>query len=262
VPSLRETQTAFLSALHGSASDIDRWVIDNGLAADRRIAVYRNNVREGFLSAMRAAYPVVAQLAGDDWFAQRAHAYREDFPSRSGNLHYAGKDFPGFLSEQLRSGPYEYFADVARLEWAYQEVLVAAEHDPLDIAALGNVAPEDYASLIFATHPAARVVASDYPVLAIWKAHQPTSPASSQPLRLDSGPSRVLLIRRDDHVEMRELCAADCALLQTLMSRATLGDAVDAAVAVDAATNVAACLSRIVSLGTLGKFHLEESIPT
>jgi len=256
VPSLHETQKAFLGALHGSTPGIDRQVIENGLAAERRIAIYRNNVREGFLSAMRATYPVVAQLAGDDWFHQRVDTYRERFPSRSGNLHYAGKDFPGFLTEQLQGSSYAYFADVARLEWAYQEVLVAAEHAALDIAALRSVAPEDYASLIFATHPAAHVVASDYPMLAIWKAHQLRPPVSSEPLRLDSGPSRVLLIRRDDHVEMRELSAPDCALLQTLMSGATLGDAADAALAVDPATNFAASLSRIVSSGTLVAFHL------
>lgn len=256
MPSLHETQTAFLGALHDSTSCIDRLVVENGLAAERRVAIYRNNVREGFLSALRATYPVVAQLAGDDWFHQRVDVYRARFPSRSGNLHYAGKDFPSFLYGQLRGGSYEYFADVARFEWAYQEVLIAAEHSSFDIAALGNVAPEHYASLVFATHPAARLVASNYPLLAIWKAHQPLSPTASEPLCLDSGPSRVLLIRRDDHVEMRELCEADCALLQALMSGATLGDAVDSALAVDAAADVAASLSRIVSLGTLVAFHL------
>jgi len=256
VPSLRETQRAFLGALHGSISAIDWLVIENGLAAERRIAIYRNNVREGFLSAMRATYPVVAQLGGDDWFHQRVNAYRECFPSRSGNLHYVGKDFPDFLAEQLQGSSYEYFADVAQLEWAYQEVLVAVEHDSLDVAALRSVAPEDYASLIFTTHPAARVVASDYPLLTIWKAHQLPTATATEPLRLDSGPSRVLLIRRDDHVEMRELSAADCALLQALMSGATLGDAADAALEVDAAADFSASLSRIVSLGTLVAFHL------
>jgi hypothetical protein len=256
VPSLRETQRAFLGALHGSIAGMDRLVIENGLAADRRVAIYRNNLREGFLSAMRATYPVVAQLGGDDWFHQRVNAYRECFPSRSGNLHYAGKDFAGFLAEQLQGSSYEYFTDVARLEWAYQEVLVAAEHACLDLTALRSVASEDHASLIFTTHPAARIVVSSYPVLAIWQAHQQPTATSAEPLRLDSGSSRILLIRRDDHVELRELSSADCALLQALMSEATLGDAVDAALEADATADFAASLSRIVSLGTLVAFHL------
>lgn len=261
--SLRETQQAFLDAVlheasHDSAARIAPLIAANGLAAERRIAIYRNNMREGFFNALRAAFPVVAQLGGEDWFAQTVQAYRRATPSRSGNLHYAGARFAQFLEQHLRGSDYRYFADVARLEWAYQEVLVAAEHPAFDIAALANIAPERYGSLVFKAHPAVRAVASDYPILAIWKSNQDSACESPAPLRLDTGPSRVLLIRRHNHVEMRELGVAEFALLQAFISGARLDAGAEAAWNADPTVDFAAALARIVALGTLVDFHLDE----
>ncbi len=44
-------------------------------------------------------------------------------PSRSGNLHHIGAPFAPFLAQRFAGTQYAYFADVAALEWAYQEAL-------------------------------------------------------------------------------------------------------------------------------------------
>lgn len=249
--SLRDLQIAFLDGtLRGRPAQIASMIAASELVPQARIALYANNAREGFLQALAATFPVIERLAGSDWFRQTGREYLRSNPSRSGNLHYVGERFAAFLDDLLRATDYAYFADVARLEWAYQEVLVAADHPSFDIAALASVPPEDYGSLVFRVHPAVRLVESRYPVLAIWKANQPHTDDLAA-VSLDAGEARVLVIRREDHVELRELEPCEFALLGAFTCGATLAEAFDAAAATDPAADLALTLARVVKLQTL-----------
>ncbi|HEX5689810.1 MAG TPA: DNA-binding domain-containing protein, partial [Roseiflexaceae bacterium] len=125
--SLRETQRAFANAvLFDDPSRITDLLCGGAFTPLERIGIYRNNSRLGFLATMEAIFPVVRQLGGDAWFASIVRRYQQRHPSRSGNLHHIGERFAEFLADELDAA-LGYFADVAALEWAYQEVLVAAD---------------------------------------------------------------------------------------------------------------------------------------
>jgi hypothetical protein len=257
VTSLRDLQLAFVDgAAHGHPACICSMIRDNGLAPQRRLAIYRNNVREGFLKTLTATFPTIVRLAGEDWFRQTGCEYLRRHPSRSGNLHYIGERFAAFLDDCLGTTAYRYFADVARLEWAYQEVLVSADRPPLAASALASVAAEDYAALMFEARPALRLVESKYPIFTVWKANRPEAIDPSAAISLDDGPSRVLIIRRTDHVELRELGAAAFALLAAFSNGATLDVAAEAALRADPDFDLGTTLSRLVQLETLVDFSL------
>lgn len=257
--SLRDLQYAFAGAVQcGDADAIAPFVVANGLEPARRVAIYANNVRENFLDALEAAFPVTGRLAGRDWFRQTGREYLRHHPSRSGNLHYVGERFAAFLDAELADGPYAYFADVARLEWAYQEVLVAAEPGVLDLAALAAVPPARHADLVLEAGPAARLVGSAWPLLAIWRANQPDADPEAR-VSLDAGPSRVLVIRREQHVELRELAAGEFAFLDAVTRAANVVDAAAAALARDPDFDLVAALPRLARLGALTGFHLRRS---
>lgn len=257
--SLRETQRAFCDAvLSGQLDGIADLVRDRGIPAVQRMQIYRNNNRIGFHTTLKATYPVVERLAGADWFQQDAQRYQLRFPSRCGDLQFVGQHYPGFLRDELAGTQFEYFSDVAALEWAYQEVLTAADNTPLDPAELANVAPDDYERLVFTPRPALRLVASPYPLLAIWKANQPgaeTCTAAESEIRLDAGESRVLLIRRRDHVELRELSPTSFSLLQQFSQGAALGMATEAVNANHDDFDLASTLQQFLSLETIAAFH-------
>ena len=143
---LRDLQRAFVQgALSDSASAfLCAQIIEDGIAPERRLAIYRNNAVEGFLKTLQATFPTIVRLSGEDWFRQVGRSYMRRSPSRSGNIHYVGQQFATFLEAELAGSHYEYFVDVARLEWAYQEVLVAADHPSFDLSALALVPPTDY----------------------------------------------------------------------------------------------------------------------
>lgn len=254
---LPELQVAFLRAvLDGDGDDFYPLVLENGISAETRVAVYANNARVNFHSTLEAAYPVIRRLGGDEWFRQSGAAYRREHPSHSGNLFHVGRHFPDFLAARFAAGRYEYFAAVARLEWAYQETLVAAECEPLDPVALADVRPEAYGSLQFRLRPSARMLRSDYPVLTIWRACQPDATEEAQHVKLDAGSSYVLLIRRRDHVELREISPADFALLDAFAAGYTLDQAVEATAGADKAFDLTAALERCIRLGVLAGFRV------
>ena len=245
---LRDAQTAIAAAIRsGDASSLAELILDDGIAPDRRIQIYRNNYRLGALAAMQATYPVVERLGGADWFAQSVAKFQQMHPSQSGDLQNLGAGYPQFLQGELANTDYLYFGDVAALEWCYQLVLTAHERGPVDIALLHAVAPQDYERLRFVPRPALRLVDSAFPIFAIWHANQPTAPTDAV-IRLDTGGSRVLLIRRKDHVELRELARGPFELLRQFQFGVPLGAAAVAAAAQIEEFDLTTCLREILGL--------------
>ena len=259
VSSLRDLQSAFAGAVRdGDASAIAPFVVANGLDPARRIAIYANNVRENGLATLEAGFPVLLRLAGRDWFRQIGVNYLRRHPSPSGNMHYLGARLPEYLEAELADGPYAYFADVARLEWAYQEALVAAEPSVIDLAALAAVPEERHVDLVLEMSPAARLVGSAWPLLAIWRANQPGDDSHGT-VSLDAGACRLLVIRRDTHVELRELPPGEFVFLDAVMTAMSIADAAATALVADPDFELVAALPRLVRLGALTGFHLRPS---
>jgi len=253
MPALHELQRRFGAALlDGDASAIEPFIRGGAIEPAGRIAIYRNNCRENFLATLAASFPVLKLLVGADYFRQLARDYQERYPSRSGNLQHLGAALPDFLDRRFARTQFAYFADVARLEWAYQEILVAAEHAPLAVERLAGIPESSWPQLGFALHPAARLVRSDFPVLSIWSAHQPGADVAS--VRLDAGGENVLLRRTDLDVEMHRLPRAEFAFLEHLAQGATLVASADAASGFDSSFDVAQALKRHVALTVLVDF--------
>ncbi len=140
-------------------------------APSRGLAAYRANAHANAERALKAAYPVVAQLVGQDTFHCLARDFWHQHPPQRGDLAEWGGALPAFLatSEQLADTP--YLADVAHIEWALHGCAGAADRakDAASFAALAQHLPE---ALSFDTAPGAVVLASPYPAAAVVLAHQ------------------------------------------------------------------------------------------
>ncbi|HVZ33924.1 MAG TPA: DNA-binding domain-containing protein [Polyangiaceae bacterium] len=240
---LRELQKQFAAALFGGTGvrDVD---------VPEHVDIYRNNLREGFVKALAIAFPVIEKLVGFAYFRWLALEFLGVHPSRSGNLHHIGAPFPGFLHERFAHTEYAYFADVAALEWAYQQVLIAADAAPITADFFAAVDPRDYEDLRFNLHPATALVQSSYPVIRIWRANQPDA-MTDEPIDLGAGGDNVLVRRAAEWIELHRLAAGDFAALRALSSGASLGAALEAAQSADARFDLGAALRRFLSLGLL-----------
>jgi hypothetical protein len=248
---LRDLQHRFARALVGdAAAGVESLIVSHGIAPAERAGIYRNNVRATFRNTLQIGFPAVARLVGVDYFRQLAGAYQDRYPSRSGNLQHVGADFPAYLAGLFYGSRFEYLADVAAIEWAYQEIVVAADHGPLDRARLAAVRPGDYATLRLQLHPAARVIESRFPLVRIWRANRDES-LDSAPIDLDSGGERILLLRRELDVEIHRIAIADFEFLAALAREARLSEALEAAASADPQTDPAPLLTRYVRDGVI-----------
>lgn len=217
---LLELQRAFFAAL-----DSDGGVppLFKGTLARDGFAAYRNNWLEGTRKALASDYPVVARLVGADCFAALARAYRRAHPSRSGNLENFSAGFSVFLDSCYADTAHAYLADVARLERAIDDCLLAASARPITIDLLASLRDSELAGLRLHVHPASRLLRSPWPVVAVWEMHQ--DPHEPEPIDLAAGGADVLVQRAESGVQMRMLDGPSFDLLQRIASGMPLASA-------------------------------------
>lgn len=206
-------QREFIEALYAEAPP-----------ADPRLAIHHGNARANWRAALAVAYPTVRRLVGDAFFDAACDRYARDHPSRSGDLAAFGEDLPGFLQGYAPAAGLPYLPDCARLDWALHRSFHAADAPPFDFAALARVPQERYGDLRFILHPAARLLKSAYPVVAIWEANRPGRDGT--PDRLE-GADQVLVVRDEFEPRPRAVPAADWDVLALLAAGATLDEACD-----------------------------------
>jgi hypothetical protein len=254
--SLSELQVAFVKRIFSEAdTGFGAQVRAHGLSGDRRLRVYRNNMLVSLTAALQAVYPVTQRLVGNGFFDFAATRYIQAHPSRSGDIHDFGAAFAEFLSEFEPAAGLPYLPDVARLEWAYHDVFHAAGHAPIDIEALRQVPETRYDDVRFVVHPAARLLASDYPILRIWQVNQKDY-TGDESVDLAEGATKLLVIRRDLEIEMRPLGEGEFALLRAMADGVNFSTACERSVTTQEDVDVAAEFRKHVGLNTLVDFLL------
>ncbi len=224
--SLHELQGRFAAALHGRPAGLADEIADDGIDPAGRLQIYGNNSRAAFEGALESTYPVLRRRVGDEYFRQLAHHYREQYPSRSGDLHWVGRDFPAFLAETEAVTGYAWLADLAALEWACETALNATWDPPLDVQSLAGIPADAIAGLRLSLQPSLACVSSTWPVLDVWQANQPD--ASGESVDLGRGAQHVLVACGPEGLSLRAAEHSTCEFVRALRDGVTLGAAVDA----------------------------------
>ena len=254
--SLRELQSEMAREIfreaEGQASTVIR---ANGLSGARRLQIYRNNMFTSLSDALRAVYPVIERLVGEQFFPYAASQYIQQHSSTSGNLHDFGAAFPAFLKTFEATAALAYLPDVAALEWAYHRVYHAAEHPGIDLAALRKVPETHYEALKFRLHPACRLLTSSYPILKIWQVNQDDY-SGDQTVDLNEGASHLLLSRCQFDIEIEPLTVGEFALLNALAKDRDFATACTQTLEAHPEFDVAGAFQAHVARGTLVDFFL------
>jgi len=252
VLSLRELQQHFASGLLKSTDEpVTKWIRTDGIHPSARLAIYRSNLHAGFIKTLTLEFPVIHQLVGDDYFRQLSLAFLARHPSRSGDLHHVGAPCPSFLAEQFAKTEFLYLADVARLEWACQECLIAEDSEPLDPHKLRDISADAYGELRFTLRPACRLLHSVFPVLRIWEVNQPEA-ARDEIVDLRTGPD-YLVVMRSSRLDLCRVPENDFHLLGKFAEGRTLDSAFEAVLATDSQFDLGAALRRCIAIGVLAQ---------
>jgi hypothetical protein len=224
---LLETQRAMarvLQAHRGVPVPAGWFAGPEAIAVVDRLAVYRNNSKQFFRTALALTYPVLQRRVGDDFFRQLATEYRAEHPSRSGDLHWVGAHFPDWLQGRLRDTEYAWLADLARLEWSCEEAAAAALESPLSVEALATLPPEALDGTRLRLQPSLHLVASGWPVWSVWQANQVDD---AEPVDLATGPEHCACAgTADAGIVVYRIEAEAYALLARLQGGMSFADAV------------------------------------
>jgi len=161
MPDLAHFQDAFAEALLAPEPE-------GRLARAPGFAVYRNTCVHGIVEALRAAYPTVDCLLGEEGFTAAALGFRAEQPPASPVLSRYGAAFPGFLARQPWTSELPYLADVAMLDRLWLDAHLAADSAALHPPS----ASASFQPLRLTLHPAARFAWLDTPAVTIWLAHR------------------------------------------------------------------------------------------
>jgi hypothetical protein len=255
--SLRQSQASFNASLGDIATDWPaRHDVGDGVAADARFNTYRGSIQATLCDALAAIYPVVARLVDVRFFRQTARQYLRAYPLASGDLRGFGGDFPQFLASLRALQELPFVPDVARLEWALNQVEQAPEDThQFDVHRFGCLGDADWPRLRFQLHRATALVASLFPLLSIWEAHQ----GRTMPRRdvdLDAGGVQLLVARTSErNVGARELSVGEYTLLQAFAVGRALEDAHRQVMLVDPGFDLARALAQFIEQGVLTGFR-------
>ena len=226
---LARQQSLLLQSVLGttSADAALRAELNEPLAA-RGLQAYRANGQALAERALRAAFPVVAQMMGEESFTPLAHYFWCQHPPQRGDMGQWGGDLANFLdaAPQLADAP--YFGDVARVEWALHCTANAADTEP-DPASFALLAEAIEASLTLS--PGVFMLASAYPVVSLINAHLSGKPCLADAFDLlQSGACEHAVVWRQGFKPCcRPSNAFEYALLQAVQSGLPLDQALSLA---------------------------------
>lgn len=238
-------QSLFRAALLDPGHPVPPGLTDGqGQPTQKRFAVYRNNVILALTDALRASFPVLCKLLGDQNFDQLAALFARAHPPASPMMMHYGVEMPAFLEGFQPLVHIGYLSDVARLELAMRRSYHAADSAPMEAAMLGAVAPETLMASTLTLAPAVQIIPSAWPLFDIWRfnsvADAPKPRAIAQ---------SVLITRLEFDPEPHPLDPAQLAWMTAIQSGATLAGAQDAALTETADFDLSPLLTLLLQHG-------------
>ena len=244
------------AALGGDMDRLSGLIVEDGFSHTERLSIHRSNTTILLTEALAATFKVVHKLVGEDFFEAVARLYVRAHPPQNPCLFEYGHDFPAYLANLPQLAELPYVADVARLEWAWNEAFHAAEAPVLSASDLAAVDVEDYGQLTFIPHPTLRFVASPYPIKEIWAVNQ-CGADDDATVDLDEGAQALAVVRPRAQVEFLELSKPGLALSEYLNAGALLGNAVERVQAASPDFDPAPTLAILIGGGAFSAHILE-----
>jgi len=207
--------------LTGSAGIEKRVVGTQRVPVATRLAIYGNAYRSRLIETLEEHYPALLMLIGAEAFSALGCAYVQAHDSRYASIRFYGGALADFLDRTPEYAARPWLSELARFEWAMNAVFDAADAAPIDVQALGQIAPENWAQLGFDVHPSVQRLDLLWNAPALWRAltdAQP-HPAPAQ----EAHRVAWLLWRRDLQILYRPLPGLEAEALDAVRQGQSFG---------------------------------------
>jgi len=254
---LRERQRNFAAALLDPDMPVPPGLVGpDREPSEKRFNVYRNNVVAGLVEAMKAAFPAVCRIVGNEFFAAMARVYVGLEPPRSPVMLDYGGTFPDFIRTFEPAKSVTYLSDVARLECAWVEAYHAAEAPSADPALLATIDSRSLPQMGFTLHPSARVVRSSFPAVQIWLMNIDGGVPAA--IDISSGGESALVVRPIAEVEVRRLPVGAATFIIGLAAGASVAEATTLAFDENSNFDLAGTLRDLFAINAIVGWNMRE----
>jgi hypothetical protein len=241
---LQQLQRGFAEALLSIDAPIPPTVrAGTSPACASRFGVYRNNVVASLIAAVASRYPACRKLLSPESFDAAARLYVMSEPPRSPILLHYGETFPRFLRRIGDGAATSYVADIAELETARVRAYHSADSVPVPVEAFGRIPERDLSALRMKLHPTVSLLRSRFPIVSAWK----LVIADAREEAVAWRPESAIVARPQSDVEVWRLPAGGFAFFCAINEGRPVAEAVVQAIQEDAAFDLAACFSVMIS---------------
>lgn len=223
--------------------------------AERRFAVYRNNVAVGLIRALETRFPVLVSLLGEEFFRAMAREFTRAHPPNSPVLMSFGDELPDFIAGFEPAQEMPYLADVARIEIARTRAYHAADVPRLGADAFSVLTPPAFEAMLVDLHPAATVIHSPHPIWTILSMASGWQPAAAID---DWQPQAVLVDRPAFDAVIRPLTTGTALFLEALGTDQPLGIAATGAAQETPDFDLPAALATLIGDGLATRIHVPD----
>lgn len=197
----------------------------------KRIAFYRDNLRQMWNRVLASAYPVLRELLGGGFFLTLSREYGAADPAWSGDLNRFGSRMAELLEAWPPTATYRYLADVARLEWLVHRAHFAADAVTQSPEQWAQCTRETLENSSIRLHPSVELLHTSTSAADLWLAAR-NSRENLEPRDCER-PQWMVVVRPLWIPEVVVVSPNAFAMLRDLRNGAAMGDALDAALARD-----------------------------
>ncbi|MDA5094268.1 DNA-binding domain-containing protein [Aliiroseovarius sp. KMU-50] len=238
------SQTAFRTAMLDPSTPAPEGLVNpDGLQAEKRFDVYRNNVAHSLATALAEGFPVLVKLLGEEFFRQMALVYLRIHPPSSQMMMHYGAAIPQFLVGFPGTVHLKYLPDVAKLELALRRAYHAGDSEAIDPVKLTALSQADLMDARLTLAPAVEILRSDFPALSIWEYNMQDGPSPVM------SPEDILISRKGFDPIAQRLPMGGATFVEALLKGSTFGTALGLA------TSEVADFDLTITLGALFAGH-------
>ena len=202
----------------------------SNLYSTRGLQAYQANATATAHRSLQTAYPVIAQLIGDEAFAHLARDFWAQHPPTRGDLAQWGGELAGFIASipDLKTEP--YLSDVAKAEWVLHIATTAADK-AADFESFSLLTEQDPDAVTLQLAPGTVLIQSQFPIVSILTAHlyaKPSFEEVGEKLRLNT-PEIALVWRQGLRPQIKSCSTNEVDFVSQLLAGQSLAVAMEKA---------------------------------
>lgn len=185
------------------------------------LRAYQLNAQATAQRVIAGHFPTLQAMLGDDALKALALILWQEAPPSCGDLGEWGAALPDLIGRHPNLQAWPWLADCVRLDWARHRCERAADAS-LDTPSLNLLAEAEPEQLHMALKPCVQLLACDWPVLALWEAHQGPAEAQAEAARLalqDGSTGDVVIWRNPWQLQMAPVALADAQWMRALIEQ-------------------------------------------